>query len=152
MLIVGASDRPYAADKAKDLKAMTDFFKKIIFLPLPDYASRTALWAEGMRRAGVRQPPDDAVQALAQLSDSYSSGTIMRITRQQLTRRRLDRLDKKPLEAAEFIPTLAKETPVYRADDAAMYSWYAKVYNLNQREPAPPPEAGKGKGAKGKAK
>lgn len=143
VLIIGSSDMPYVCEKAKDYNKLVGFFQKIFYLPLPDYPSRVMLWQEALKRQGVPRPPADDVQTLARISEHYSSGSIIRVVRKTLTQRRVERLERKPLTANELIGPLAKETPIYAADDKAMYDWYIKTLGLNKKSEADP-------GAKGK--
>jgi SpoVK/Ycf46/Vps4 family AAA+-type ATPase len=138
VLIIGASERPYAADKAKDYAAMVSFFKKVLYLPMPDYPSRYMLWQEALRRQGIPRPPADDVQTLARISENYTSGSIMRVVRRAITQRRVERIERKPFTLNELVGPLAKETPVSSSDDKAMYEWYLKTLNLNSGEGAAP--------------
>lgn len=144
VLIIGASSRPYSLEKAKDYNALMAFFKKVVFLPLPDYPSRYMLWQEGLKHAGITRPPADDVQTLARISEHYSSGSIMRVVRRSVTKRRVSRLDRKPFTMNEIIGPLAKEMPIYHADDKAMYDWYIKTLGLDAKKEEVDPKA-KGK-------
>jgi SpoVK/Ycf46/Vps4 family AAA+-type ATPase len=136
VLILGASDKPYACEKSKDYNALVGFFKKILFLPLPDYPSRYMLWQEALKRQGLLRPPADDVQTLARISENYSSGSIMRVVRRSISQRRIERIDRKPFSMNELVGPLAKEIPVYGADDKAMYDWYVKTLGLDKKNEA----------------
>lgn len=144
VLIVGSSERPYACEKAKDYDAMVEFFQKVFFLPLPDYPSRVMLWREALERQGIARPPLADVQTLARISRSYASGAILRTVRRTVTPRRLERLERKPFSLDELIGPLAKEAPVYGADDKALFEWYLKTLGIDKKtEAEPEPKAKK---------
>jgi len=147
VLIVGATAAPHNVDKSKDYNAMMTFFKKVVFLPLPDYPSRYVQWEEALKRAGIPRPPANDVQTLARISEHYTSGSIMRVVRRSITQRRVDRLDRKPFSMNELIAPLAKEMPIYHQEDKALYDWYIKSLGLDVKPAEVDPKA---KGKKGK--
>lgn len=146
VLILGTSSQPYACEKAKDYNAFRDFFCKILYLPLPDYAARCKLWTHLLERAGLDRPCLDDVQALARVSDAFSAGAIAEVVRRTITPRRVERLAAKPFSVHDLVSQLAQQEPVYREDDSAMRGWYHKTLGIGVE---PEPEGG-GKEAKGK--
>lgn len=59
------------------------------------------------------------ISCLAQVSDGYTQLNIMKAVEAVLTERRLVQLNRKPLSAAEFLNSLAKQNPVYKAEEEA---------------------------------
>lgn len=153
VLILCTSSQPYACEKAKDYNAYKDFFAKILYLPLPDYAARTKLWMHLLEKAGVARPDPDEIQTLARVSDTYSSGSIANVVKRTLTPQRLERLPKRPFSINELVGQLAKEEPVYFNVDSDMRRWYHKTLGIGLPEGEGKPKQekkGGGKGKKGK--
>ncbi|KAA6424958.1 MAG: IQ and AAA domain-containing 1-like [Trebouxia sp. A1-2] len=75
VLLIGCSAAPQMCVK-KDEKAFMGFFDKHIYLPLPDYASRLAIWPGVIHRHGGEVDAKFDISTLAHISDGYSSGTI----------------------------------------------------------------------------
>ena len=70
-----------------------------------------------------------------------------------LTTRRLERLARKPFSANELIGPLAKEEPVYHAEDQQMRDWYLeKALQLGPPKTAGGDGGKKKKDGKGKKK
>lgn len=129
VLIIGTSSRPHACEKAKAFRTFTDFFSKVIPLPLPNGLDRQALWLAVLRKAGIEWPNRDEVQSLARVSDHYSAGSICNAVRRTVTARRLDRLPKKPFSATELIGPLSKEQPVLSSEVEQLRQWCKKVWS-----------------------
>ncbi|XP_033028249.1 dynein regulatory complex protein 11 isoform X1 [Lacerta agilis] len=149
VLIVGTSKRPFDAD----LKPFCRVYKKIILVPRPDYASRFVLWKHVIEQNGGVFSKNLNVSCLAQVSDGYTQGHIVKAVQSVLTERRLMQLNKKPLTAAEFLVCLARQDPVYKEEEETYKAWYARtplgkarIKSLTVNE-----DTGKGKG-KGKDK
>lgn len=58
---------------------------------------------------------------LAHISQGYSAGSIRKAVKQTLTRRRVDRLEKRPLKEKEFITALSR-CPITYAEDYQRYT------------------------------
>lgn len=123
LLLVGTSRRPFDAD----LKALCKVYKKIILIPRPDYASRLNLWKELLRVRGVHFSPSLDLSSLAKVTDGYTQGHILQAVRSVLSAQRLNRQTNKPLTALEFIPSLAKQDPIYREEEEAYKNWYSRT-------------------------
>merc|ERR1711924_439512 len=55
-------------------------------------------------------PPDDFdLSTLAHISEGYSAGAICKTVKKTLTKRRVERLDKRPHNETEFLNALALE-------------------------------------------
>uniref|UniRef100_A0A670HUC0 IQ motif containing with AAA domain 1 n=1 Tax=Podarcis muralis TaxID=64176 RepID=A0A670HUC0_PODMU len=113
VLIVGTSKRPFDAD----LKPFCRVYKKIILVPRPDYASRFVLWKHVIEQNGGVFSKNLNISCLAQVSDGYTQGHIVKAVQSVLTERRLMQLNKKPLTAAEFLVCLARQDPVYKEEE-----------------------------------
>ncbi|KAL1022283.1 hypothetical protein UPYG_G00024610 [Umbra pygmaea] len=123
VLVVGTSRRPFEAD----LKPFCKVYKKIILIPRPDYASRLVLWGEMLRGGGALLTPRLDLSSLAKVTDGYTQGSIQQTVRLVLTPRRLASQISRPLTAAEFIPPLARQEPVYKEEEEAFKVWYSKT-------------------------
>uniref|UniRef100_A0A8D0E7B9 IQ motif containing with AAA domain 1 n=1 Tax=Salvator merianae TaxID=96440 RepID=A0A8D0E7B9_SALMN len=113
ILIVGTTKRPFDAN----LKPFCKVYKKIILVPRPDYASRFVLWKHIIQQNGGRISKQLNISCLAQVSDGYTQGHIIKAVQGVLTERRLMQLKRKPLTAAEFLTCLAKQDPVYKEEE-----------------------------------
>uniref|UniRef100_A0A670XMD7 IQ motif containing with AAA domain 1 n=1 Tax=Pseudonaja textilis TaxID=8673 RepID=A0A670XMD7_PSETE len=113
ILIIGTTNRPFDAD----IKPFCKVYKKIILVPRPDYASRFVLWKHFIQQNGGLLSKQLNISCLAQVSDGYAQGTILRAVQAVLTERRLMQLNKKPLTAVEFLICLARQDPVYKEEE-----------------------------------
>uniref|UniRef100_A0A8C6XWK3 IQ motif containing with AAA domain 1 n=1 Tax=Naja naja TaxID=35670 RepID=A0A8C6XWK3_NAJNA len=113
ILIIGTTNRPFDAD----IKPFCKVYKKIILVPRPDYASRFVLWKHFIQQNGGLLSKQLNISCLAQVSDGYAQGTILRAVQAVLTERRLMQLNKKPLTAVEFLTCLARQDPVYKEEE-----------------------------------
>ncbi|KAM6945370.1 dynein regulatory complex protein 11 [Aplochiton taeniatus] len=123
VLVVGTTRRPFDAD----LKPFCKVYRKILLLPRPDYASRLVLWRELLRCAGVEPGPGLDLSSLAKVTDGYTQGHIKQTVRAVLSPHRLTQLASRPLSAAEFIPPLARQDPVFKEEEEAFKAWYSKT-------------------------
>ncbi|KAK6325599.1 hypothetical protein J4Q44_G00049410 [Coregonus suidteri] len=123
VLVVGTSRRPFDAD----LKPFCKVYRKIILIPRPDYASRLVLWRELLRGGGAHLTPSLDLSSLAKVTDGYTQGHILQAVRLVLTPRRLAQQTTRSLTAAEFIPPLARQDPVYKEEEEAFKMWYSKT-------------------------
>ncbi|KAG8124609.1 hypothetical protein E2320_019867, partial [Naja naja] len=95
ILIIGTTNRPFDAD----IKPFCKVYKKII-----------------LQNGGLLSKQLN-ISCLAQVSDGYAQGTILRAVQAVLTERRLMQLNKKPLTAVEFLTCLARQDPVYKEEE-----------------------------------
>ncbi|XP_066521555.1 dynein regulatory complex protein 11 isoform X2 [Hoplias malabaricus] len=123
VLLVGTSQRPFDAD----LKALCKVYKKIILIPRPDYASRFILWKELLVERGAQVGPTLDLSSLAKVTDGYTQGHILQAIRSVLSSRRLSQQTKRPLTALEFIPSLARQDPIYKEEEEAFKAWYSRT-------------------------
>ncbi|XP_039182160.1 dynein regulatory complex protein 11 isoform X2 [Crotalus tigris] len=143
ILIIGTTNRPFDAD----IKPFCKVYKKIILVPRPDYASRFVLWKHFIQQNGGLLSKQLNISCLAQVSDGYAQGPILRAVQAVLTERRRMQLSKKPLTAVEFLMCLARQDPVYKEEEETFKVWYAKtplgkarIKSLTEKE-----DTGKGK-------
>ncbi|PIK39618.1 putative IQ and AAA domain-containing protein 1 [Apostichopus japonicus] len=61
------------------------------------------------------------------VTDGYTQKHIVTACQQVLTDRRVTQLAKRPLVASEFIPPLARIDPIYKEEEEAFKTWYAKT-------------------------
>ncbi|XP_074919513.1 IQ and AAA domain-containing protein 1-like [Chelonoidis abingdonii] len=123
VLLIGTSDKPYAAD----VKTLCKAYERILLLPRPDYASRYVTWQRLIKKHGGTITAALDVSALAKLSDGYSQGHMARAVQMALTERRLLQMPKKPLRAGEFLQLLAKADPIYSEEEKTLEDWYMKT-------------------------
>ncbi|KAL2087464.1 hypothetical protein ACEWY4_016292 [Coilia grayii] len=153
VLLVGTTRRPFEAD----LKSLCKVYKKVILIPRPDYASRLVLWRDLLRLRGAQLSPMLDLSSLAKVTDGYTQGHLQRAVRAVLTTHRLEQMSRRPLTAAEFIPALARQDPVYKEEEETFKAWYSRTPLGKRRLRATKiidddSEVGKGKGVKAKGK
>ncbi|DBA81732.1 hypothetical protein WJX77_003084 [Trebouxia sp. C0004] len=155
VLLIGCSAAPQMCVK-KDEKAFTGFFDKHIYLPLPDYASRLAIWPGVIQRHGGEIDAKFDISTLAHISDGYSSGTIDQVVRSMITPRRLGRMPATNLSIAEALQWLCRAEPTSKDLLEALQIWTAKTPAraalLQTDEPAAAGKGKKGGKDEGKAK
>ncbi|XP_067116752.1 dynein regulatory complex protein 11 [Osmerus mordax] len=148
VLLVGTSHRPFDAD----LKMLCKVYRKIILIPRPDYASRLVLWRELLRIGGAQLGPSLDLSSLAKVTDGYTQGHILRAVRAVLLPRRLEQQSSRPLRAAEFIPPLARQDPVFKEEEEAFKMWYGRTPLGKKRARAAKAVEEEGEAGKGKDK
>lgn len=112
VIFIGSTSHPDKGDP-KEFKA---FFDKMLHMPFPDYPSRLMLWRKCILdqlsfdgRASLRDVPDDFdLSTLAQISEGFSAGAICQAIKKTLTKRRIERLEKRPHNDTEFLNALAQ--------------------------------------------
>jgi hypothetical protein len=67
---------------------------------------------------------------LAHISQGYSAGSVRQAVKQTLTRRRVDRLEKRPLKEKEFITALSRCPITYPEDYARFTDFTAEITRL----------------------
>ncbi|XP_039609173.1 dynein regulatory complex protein 11 isoform X2 [Polypterus senegalus] len=123
VLIVGTSQQPYEAD----LKSLCKIYNKIILIPRPDYATRFVIWSQIIKNNHGIITKNLDISSLAKISDGYTQGSMIQAVKTVLNERRLDQMMTRPLTAAEFLAPLAKMEPVFKEEEEAIKSWYAKT-------------------------
>uniref|UniRef100_A0A452J2T6 ATPase AAA-type core domain-containing protein n=1 Tax=Gopherus agassizii TaxID=38772 RepID=A0A452J2T6_9SAUR len=149
VLVVGTTQRPFDAD----LRPFCKVYKKILLIPRPDYASRFVLWKHIILQNGGAVTKSLNISCLAKVSDGFTQGHIVYAVQTVLSERRLRQMTNKPLTAAEFLSSLARQDPVYKEEEETYKVWYAKtpLGKARARALLEGEEVGKGKG-KGKGK
>jgi hypothetical protein len=106
ILFIGCTSQPELADP----KQTKLFFDKMLYFPYPDHASRYMLWkqtiAEQLKGSPVNSVGD--LSTLAHVSEGFSAGAIIQCVKKTLTKRRVERLNKRPFESSEFLNPLAR--------------------------------------------
>uniref|UniRef100_A0A8C3S6H6 IQ motif containing with AAA domain 1 n=1 Tax=Chelydra serpentina TaxID=8475 RepID=A0A8C3S6H6_CHESE len=113
VLVVGTTKRPFDAD----LRPFCKVYKKIILIPRPDYASRFVLWKHIVLQNGGAVTKSLNISCLAKVSDGFTQGHIVCAVQTVLSERRLRQMTNKPLTAAEFLTSLARQDPVYKEEE-----------------------------------
>ncbi|KAM9123063.1 dynein regulatory complex protein 11 [Pangshura tecta] len=149
VLVVGTTQRPFDAD----LRPFCKVYKKILLIPRPDYASRFVLWKHIIQQNGGAVTTSLNISCLAKVSDGFTQGHMVHAVQTVLSERRLRQMTNKPLTAAEFLSSLARQDPVYKEEEETYKVWYAKtpLGKARARALLDGEEVGKGKG-KGKDK
>jgi SpoVK/Ycf46/Vps4 family AAA+-type ATPase len=176
VLIVGTSSAPDTAE-LKDLKA---FFDKFLYIPPPNYASRLLIWRQLLSNSiahvyeenpALPLPQgaslleyiqdclnDVKVSSLAYTSEGYSGAAIAHTIEAIFTRRRVQQLSRRPVQASELLHTLATQPTITPEQRAAMTAFTRNVTGLEARvkrirgdgAQTASSNTGKGKGKKGK--
>uniref|UniRef100_A0A674IP80 AAA+ ATPase domain-containing protein n=1 Tax=Terrapene triunguis TaxID=2587831 RepID=A0A674IP80_9SAUR len=113
VLVVGTTQRPFDAD----LRPFCRVYKKILLIPRPDYASRFVLWKHIILQNGGAVTKSLSISCLAKVSDGFTQGHIVYAVQTVLSERRLRQMTNKPLTAAEFLSSLARQDPVYKEEE-----------------------------------
>uniref|UniRef100_A0A8C8VPN6 IQ motif containing with AAA domain 1 n=1 Tax=Pelusios castaneus TaxID=367368 RepID=A0A8C8VPN6_9SAUR len=113
VLFVGTTQRPFDAD----LRPFCKVYKKIILIPRPDYASRFVLWKHIILQNGGAITKSLNISCLAKVSDGFTQRHVVYAVQTVLTERRLRQMNNKPLTAAEFLSSLARQDPVYKEEE-----------------------------------
>merc|ERR1712072_882893 len=108
ILFIGCTSQPELADP----KQTKLFFDRMLYFPYPDHASRYMLWKQTIREQlklveGAPQSVGD-LSTLAHVSEGFSAGAIISCVKKTLTKRRVERLSKRPFESSEFLNPLAR--------------------------------------------
>jgi IQ and AAA domain-containing protein len=96
---------------------------------------RTAVGEKPPKRS-VELPEEFDLSILAHVSQFYSAGSIRRAVKMTLTRRRVERLDKRPLTEREFVSALARCPVTYEEDDHKYREFTADITGLRDRRDA----------------
>jgi len=123
VLIVGTSRMPFDGE----IKPFCGMYQKILLLPRPDYASRFLLWKTLITRYGGRVTEALDASSLAKITDGYTPGHMVQAIQHILTERRVQQLSKRPLTSVEFVAPLARIDPIYKEEEEAFKTWYAKT-------------------------
>lgn len=109
---------------------MTATYQKMLVLTAPDYTQRYWLWKELITKKGGKiggWSDRFDLSSLTKVSDGFSAGHINYAIEQVLTEPRVIQQRKKPLQPVEFVPFLAKCTPIFNQEGEAFFQWYAKT-------------------------
>uniref|UniRef100_A0A7S1LCP6 AAA+ ATPase domain-containing protein n=1 Tax=Neobodo designis TaxID=312471 RepID=A0A7S1LCP6_NEODS len=122
VIVIGNSSAPWDGE----FKEVSAFFDKMICTVHPDYASRMLLWQHRCAQRGA--PLEDAdYEALAYMTNLYSSGTILSIIDETLTDRRVKRVRTKAVTADEFLPAMSRAKPIFKEEYEAMREFTQKL-------------------------
>ncbi|KAM4698591.1 dynein regulatory complex protein 11 [Rhinophrynus dorsalis] len=147
ILVVGTSQRPFDAE----IKSFCKVYKKIVLIPRPDYAARLALWKHLITLRAASGHNSVNFSALAKITDGFTPAHMVQAAEGVLNERRVGQLSRKPLAATEFLGSLCRQEPVYKEEEEAFKTWYAKTPLGKKRSKAMPggeEEGGKEKGKK----
>jgi len=78
----------------------------------------------------IELPEEFDFSTLAHISQGYSAGSVRKAVKQTLTRRRVDRLEKRPLKEKEFITALSRCPITYPEDNARFTDFTAEITRL----------------------
>nr|WCZ58278.1 dynein regulatory complex protein 11 [Paratrimastix eleionoma] len=129
ILIIGETSKPYMGDP----KAMAELFQMHVHVPRPGYGARQLLWRHYIEAAGGQiEATQFDMSTLALISDWYTPRVIKIISQQVLSEVRIRKLESNPLRSLEFIPLLAKYSPIYENIEKEILAFKAK---LPERKP-----------------
>lgn len=131
VLFIGCSRQPWDCDIA-----VRRLFNKMIYTVVPDYGSAQEIWSRMIETRIERPLPlDFMVEVLSYISfvNGFASGTICNVVNQVLTKRRVRRLDLRPLKIDEFIGPIAKIDPVFQ-DEAKKYEEFLNKLSIRHRK------------------
>jgi len=159
VIIVGCSSEPQAGDP-KDCKALFDkrlyipkpdyssrvmIWQKAIMEALtlgssewngthPSYLPIGWREEPGPRPEFVPVHLDDEfdLSTLAHISEGYTAGSIRKAVKQTLTKRRVDRLNKRELKEKEFVSALSRCPVNYQEDDLKYRDFTAEITGLKE--------------------
>ncbi|CAG9811661.1 unnamed protein product [Chironomus riparius] len=122
VMLIGVSNAPWDADQ----KLLQQTYNRFIYIPRPDYGALSHAWRELLAQyPGVSKTFDSG--AMAKVSDGYTIGAVSQCIRDVITCKRMLQLRIKPLTHVELINTLSTKEPVYREEEEAFLSWWAKT-------------------------
>ena len=134
------------------------FFEKFLYFPYPDYPDRVMLWRKfitkmlregksgdtgggaggdgGKKGSGgtVAIPDTFDVSSLAHISEGYTAGAIAGAVMATLTQRRVQSLEKRPLQETEFLNFLARQEVTYVEDAKRFLDFTCKITDLDARK------------------
>mmetsp|Transcript_45651 Transcript_45651/g.92145 ORF Transcript_45651/g.92145 Transcript_45651/m.92145 type:complete len:246 (+) Transcript_45651:913-1650(+) len=130
VVFIGCTRQPEKADKKKiggEFSKGKGFFDKFLYMPYPDYPTRLLLWRHFVNRElgscpteSLRELPHSFdLSTIARITEGFSAGAVERCVKKTLTRKRVARLEKRPLEATEFLNSLALEASRNELQSAA---------------------------------
>ncbi|XP_065679936.1 dynein regulatory complex protein 11 isoform X2 [Hydra vulgaris] len=122
VLLIGTTREPYNAE----VKPLCSLYQKILFIPHPDYSSRFLLWPHLIIMYGGKVSDALDLSSLSKITDGYTPGDMTIVVKSVLTKKRIEQLNKNPLLASEFVPSLAKIVPVIKELETFKI-WYAKT-------------------------
>ena len=70
---------------------------------------------------------------MAQISEGYTGGAIQKTIKRTLTARRLEKLDRHPLQESEFINALSTQEITGKADETNHRRFTSKITGLDDR-------------------
>jgi len=155
ILVIGETNKPYILEKG-DLKKFQAFWKRLVFCPMPDYASLQALFTSFIKPFRGVVAPDMDIGSLAHTCHiaGFSAGAVHRAIQDVFNPRVLQRLAKRKdkITTDSMIAGLVKQEPVYSQTDMALRAWMSKLGPKKSEDEEGGDDA-KGKGdGKGKGK
>nr|CCC94925.1 conserved hypothetical protein [Trypanosoma congolense IL3000] len=135
VMVIGTSCAPYDAD----FNAMVNNFSHMIYCGCPDYASRVAILQELItRRAGGScELKTECYHELALLTEGFTCGNMVEMIREALSKRRLGRIDRRPVTADDFLPAIIHVKPPAAEERTLMREFMTRL-PLHLRRVNPP--------------
>jgi hypothetical protein len=161
VIIMGTTKSP----ELGDMKDIRSFFKKVIYMPYPDYPSLCLIWRHYLEqqirdalpkpeKINFKKASDAAaaelaistmvriacekvdISSLALVSKGYSAGAVARTIRSVVTNRRVAMLRNRPLTSTDFIDNLSLQVLTYKDDDETYRAFTKAVTKLDERRSA----------------
>jgi hypothetical protein len=80
----------------------------------------------------VHLDDDFDLSTLAHISEGYTAGSIRKAVKQTLTKRRVERLNKRELKEKEFVSALSRCPVNYQEDDVKYRDFTAEITGLKE--------------------
>ena len=113
----------------KEQMKLMNWHDRCLFVPPPtipvNFSSLKLIVEHGLHKAGVAPQyiKDDLIETLAHMCDSRPPAQIFKIINNTLSERRIERLNKKPLQVDEFVAELALQKPVSTEEKILLKLW-----------------------------
>ncbi|RHW67884.1 ATPase family associated with various cellular activities (AAA) [Trypanosoma brucei equiperdum] len=125
VIVIGCTCAPYDAE----FNAMVNNFAHMVYCGCPDYASRVVVLQElaGSHTGDVWSLKPEHYHELALLTEGFTCGDISAVFEEVLTKRRLRRIEQRPLTADDFLSAVARAKPPSVEDRALMKEFTARL-------------------------
>ncbi|CAK65698.1 unnamed protein product (macronuclear) [Paramecium tetraurelia] len=107
--IIGCSYAPWNANK----KQMKSFFKRRVYFPCPNYATRIMIFQRFFEERKIQLHPNFPLSSLAHATEGFTAGNIKEALRKILTERRLILSAEIPYRISEFVDPLAVQQSTF---------------------------------------
>ncbi|XP_008200287.2 dynein regulatory complex protein 11 [Tribolium castaneum] len=122
VMLIGVSNCPWESDQ----KLLQQVYQKFILVPKPDYSSRYCVWSYLLSKySAISWQFDTSV--VSKISDGFTIGSIVSTFEEVMTIKRMLQLRVHPLSPLELVNVLCKKIPIYKEEEEAIETWWAKT-------------------------